>query len=329
MKVLYLIQSHKNAEQIYRLVQTIRKSSPNSYILVSHDFRACDLDVTPLRNLPDVEVISGIGGRVDFSIIQGYLNAVDWLFRHNIEFDWLINLSGQDYPTQPLSQIEKFLEETEYDGFLDFFNALYEPTIWGIQQTRERYLYQYWYPNVNLPLVLKKIIHSLGKIVNERQDFLKISCSFGRFQVGILATYPPFKQSFLCYVGSYFHTLSKKCVEFLYEYSNNNIHLLDYYKKTCVPDESFIQTILVNSGKFNFCHDFKRYIDFSNSSRDGHPRTLTVEDYPKIVKKDCHFARKFDLAKDSKILDMLDARILQGNSEYTFDYKKSCSSLTN
>lgn len=313
MKVLYLIQSHKNPEQIYRLVHTIRKSSPDSYILISHDFRACDLDVTPLRNLPEVEVISGVGGRVDFSIIQGYLNAIDWLFSHNIEFDWLINLSGQDYPTQPLPQIEKILENTEYDGFLDFFDALNEPTKWGIKSARERYLYQYWHSNVNLPWIFKKLIHRSGKIMNNSQDFLKISWSFDRLMVGVIANPPVFNKKFLCYVGSYFHTISKKCVQFLYDYSTKNSNLVDYYKKTCVPDESFIQTILVNSGKFKFCNEYKRYIDFSNYCRDGHPRTLTIEDYSKIIKTDTHFARKFDVTKDSKIIDMLDARILGAN----------------
>jgi len=32
--------------------------------------------------------------------MQGYLDALDWLFSHQIDFDWLINITGQDYPTQ-------------------------------------------------------------------------------------------------------------------------------------------------------------------------------------------------------------------------------------
>lgn len=87
---------------------------------------------------------------------------------------------------------------------------------------------------------------------------------------------------------------------------------MTYYKKTCIPDESFIQTILINSGLFNICNDFKRYINWT-STRSGHPRILTFEDYPELVKDDIHFARKFEPALDSKILDMLDARIIQGS----------------
>ncbi|MEH2175584.1 beta-1,6-N-acetylglucosaminyltransferase [Nostoc sp.] len=292
-------------------MQTIRRSSPNSYILISHDFRACDLDVTDIRNLPKVEVISGIGGRVDFSIIQGYLNAVDWIFSNYIEFDWLINISGQDYPIQPLSKIEKFLEQTKYDGFLDYFNALNEPSIWGIKHTRERYLYQYWYPSINVPPLFKKLINRSGNIINNVQPFVNVSYKFDRLMLGSIATSPPFNENFLCYVGSYFQTLSRKCIKFLYEYTHNNKTLVDYYKKTCVPDESFIQTVLVNNKSLKLCNNSKRYIDFSNDCRDGHPRTLTTEDYPKIIQQDVHFARKFDAVKDSKVLDMLDVIVLQ------------------
>jgi len=78
MKVLYLIQTHRNPEQIHRLVQTIKKSSPDSYMLISHNFTSSHLDVAHLQNLSkEVVVISGKGGRGNFSLMQGYLDAVD------------------------------------------------------------------------------------------------------------------------------------------------------------------------------------------------------------------------------------------------------------
>ena len=53
MKVCYLIQTYKNPEQIYRLVRTIKESTPDSYILISHNFAAQDLDVRPLQDLQE------------------------------------------------------------------------------------------------------------------------------------------------------------------------------------------------------------------------------------------------------------------------------------
>jgi hypothetical protein len=115
LKVGYLLQTHKNQEQIARLVRIIKKSSPSSEVLVSHDFTNCNLDGSVLQNLSGVHVIPGEGGRGYFSIVQGYLDAVEWLLNRQIEFDWLINISGQDYPIKPLAKIENFLAQTNYD----------------------------------------------------------------------------------------------------------------------------------------------------------------------------------------------------------------------
>lgn len=311
MKVLYLIQTHKSPEQIYRLVQTIKKSSPESHILVSHDFTACNLDITPLQ-IPGVDVIKkdAQGVRGDFSLVQAYLDAVDWLFSHNIEFDWLINLCGQSYPTQPLSQIENFLAETNYDGFLDYFKALsnYESNPWGIREGRNRYLYKYWHSGIQLSSCQKKLLKPFRMLLNNSQPFIKID-DFYQFSIGTRAFSTPFNQNFVCYGGSFFTTLSKKCVRYIHDFSKKHPSLIRYYERTCNPDESFIQTVLCNSKLFVLCNDCKRYIDFSNSEDYSRPRTLTFKDYTALIKDDIHFARKFDLAQDSIILDMLDAKI--------------------
>ena len=254
-------------------------------------------------------------------MIQGYLDAVDWLFSHNINFDWLINLTGQDYPTQPLSRIEKFLAETKYDGFLEYFETLSDcqENLYGQREGCDRYLYQYWRSGIYLLLfgtdrsLRSKILNRLGllcKQFNNGQNFSRICWVFDGIMIGFRAKSNPFHKNFICYGGSYFHTISSNCVQFLFDFSKQNPALVNYYKKTCVPVESFIQTVLVNSGLFNFCNDYKRFIDFPRGEL-GSPCILTFADYQLVVKDDIHFARKFDMMQDRKILDMLDARILE------------------
>ncbi|OUL26834.1 beta-1,6-N-acetylglucosaminyltransferase [Nostoc sp. 106C] len=313
MKIAYLIQSHKNPKQIYRLVKTITQSSPNSYVLVSHDFKSCNLDITPLQQLPEVQVINGQGGRGDFSIVQGYLDAVNWLLSHHIEFDWLINITGQDYPTQPLPKIEKFLAETKYDGFSCYFDALSdsEQNPWERRRREgsDRYLYQYWRSGGYLSLWQRALIKFPRIVINNTQPFIRINSSYG-LMVGIRAVSPPFNDKFLCYAGSNFHTLSRKCVHYLHEFSNRNAQFRNYYQKSCIPDESYIQTILVNNGLLKIFNHNKRYMNF-NDTQNGHPNIITLNDYSALIKEEIHFARKFDLEQDSKILDMLDKRVIK------------------
>ncbi|HEY9300787.1 MAG TPA: beta-1,6-N-acetylglucosaminyltransferase, partial [Phormidium sp.] len=96
MRVVYLIQTHTNPEQIYRLVKVIKKSSNDSYIVMSHNFNASQIDVELFESLPNVKVLRAKKvGRGDFSITQAYLDVVDWILTQNIQFDWLANLTGQ------------------------------------------------------------------------------------------------------------------------------------------------------------------------------------------------------------------------------------------
>jgi hypothetical protein len=307
MKVCYLIQTHKNPEQIYRLVKIIKKSSPGAYILVSHDFTSCNLDTAPLQHLQGVEVLSVEGGRGSFVLVQRYLDAVNWLLSRNIDFDWLINLSGQCYPTQPLSQIEKFLAETSYDGFTEYFEVFSKQSHWSIREGYSRYFYRYYQLLRDLPEWQKELLNPL-KVINYIQPFFRLNFAYG-MTLGV-RTSTPFDENFICYGGSFFSTLSRKCIQYLHEFSKSNSDVVDYYKSVWNPDESFIQTVLINSRLFNLCNDCKRYFDFSQT-RNGHPRILTQNDYPSLVQNSIHFARKFDIAQDSYILDLLDTRILQ------------------
>ena len=84
--------------------------------------------------------------------------------------------------------------------------------------------------------------------------------------------------------------------------------LIDYYRRTVCPDESLVQTLLVNAGRFRLCNDNLRYAD-TRGSRDGRPRLLGVADLPLLTAGAYHFARKFDLAYDARVLDLLDERL--------------------
>ncbi len=80
----------------------------------------------------------------------------------------------------------------------------------------------------------------------------------------------------------------------------------------------FVQNFLIKSNVFEISNDKQRYIAFHESyiNRDfGRPRILTQKDYLTITNGSYHFATKVDPAQDSRLLDMLDARILQGSKK--------------
>ncbi len=302
MKVCYFIQTHKNPQQIRRLVQTIKSSSSSAQIIIGHDFTSSYLDTSILQNFSDVHILkiekSGIRG--DFSLLQPYLQAIDWLFTNNSDFDWLVYISGQDYPTQPIAKIESFLSKTDYDGFMQYFDTSSPECLWEEDEVFKRYFCQYY----RLPNWTKKLL--LRALLIQKVTPIILSVYYGSL-IGLPAKRTPFNERFICYGGSQWHTLSKKCIQYIRDFIKENESLVNYYKKTLVPDESFIQTILLNSHKFKICSDNKRYIDFTETDW-GHARILTSRDYKTITNGNFHFARK--LEQDTDILNMLDAYML-------------------
>ncbi|MEM7712551.1 MAG: beta-1,6-N-acetylglucosaminyltransferase [Cyanobacteria bacterium P01_A01_bin.68] len=319
MKACYLILSHKNPQQIYRLISIIKAASPDCYIILSHDSRNCDVDVSRLEKIPGVRVQFATADRGDFSLVQNYMSAVDWLVNNNIDFDWLIKLSAQDYPTRPISEIEYSLSKTQYDGFMEYFKVFSPESHWSIKEGSGRYLYRYKKNPFSLPKWLFSVLKAT-RIVNQLQKFFRID-----FEYGLRFGFKPksiFNSNFQCYGGLFFTILSRECINYLYSFYHNNPHIVDYYKETLIPEESLIQTILVNSRKFKFYNECKHYIDFSNSIH-GHPKLLTENDFEAMTQNNYYFARKFDLNSNSKILDILDQEFANQRS------KKVSQSLLN
>lgn len=317
MKVCYFIQSHKNPQQIHRLIQTIKKQSPNSLVLVNHDFSVSNLDIKAVGNYSGLEIIKRNKWvkRGNSSILEIYLDAIHWLLARSFNFDWLVCLSGQDYPTQPISQIEQFLAQTEYDGFIRYYDPLAEKSAWN-EKSIQRFFYQY----VQLPESMSWLLRKYsGKI----QHYTPLIVKWRYSMIG-LKTKTPFDRNFKCYRGWHWNTLSQACVKFLMNYLNEHPEILRYYERTIGPEESLVQTVLVNSQQFNLCNDDKRYHDYP-LELGGYARLLTVKDYPIVTNGSFHFARKFDAEIDSEILDLLDAQVLN-NSPHSPEHIQKCNS---
>lgn len=309
MKICFLIQTYKNPEQIYRLVRNIKISSPNSIIILSHNPAYCTLDMSRLKQYSEIHLFNVITGRGDFSILREYLSTINWILSKNLEFDWFVNLTGQDYPTQPISELENLLSRTSYDAYIQYFKVFSKEAVWNIRQGCDRYLYKYYTPPNNLPKWFLSLLKPL-KLLNYFQPVLRIHFFYG-LMIGSKVK-SPFNNKFICYGGSYFYILSKKCLEYLDNFTQEHPDILEHYKYVINPEESYIQTVLVNSQLFNLSNESKHYIDFSKTTY-GSPATLTKKDYTLMKQNKYYFARKFDIDIDSTILDILDETILVKN----------------
>jgi len=98
MRVCYDIQTHRDPEQIERLVRTLLRESPGAVVHISHDRRGPVLDERGLQAYGDVVVELADGGYGDYSHVDRHMQAITWVLEHRPDVDWLVNITGQDYP---------------------------------------------------------------------------------------------------------------------------------------------------------------------------------------------------------------------------------------
>jgi hypothetical protein len=315
--VVYLLQTHARPAQIARLVKVITEGSPDSVVIVSHDARGPALDVPGLEALGNVHVLCHRGGYGDFSHLDRYFAAVDWLEANGIDYDWLENLSGQDYPLRPIAEIEDRLGATRFDGFLLYSPVFPERVPPEADQgaaswyrlcppfdASMRYDYRHWRVGKATD-AMERLMYPLMAL-NLVQPWVRVSNSYAT--VGVRRRRSVFGPDFHCYGGSFFCTLRAECVRYVRNYARANPDAVAFFRTALAPEEAFLHSVLVNSGKFRLSADYKRYIDWTGVT-NTHPRTLGIEDAPALLASDAHWARKLDLDKDTRLFDILDQRV--------------------
>jgi hypothetical protein len=303
----YLIQSHRGPDQVLRLVRQLRRGSPDSIIHISHDERGVPLDDAALEACGNVTIRYHEGGYGDFSHVRLYLDGVEWLRDTGQEPDWVVNLSGQDYPLRPVGEIEADLAASDADGFLLYFDVMGPDCPWPRHRGPSRYLYRHW----RLRPLTQERARQLRflQAINRVQPLVRVHVAYG-LMLG-LRRRSLFGPDFGLYGGSFWMSLRWRAAVYLLERAQSDPRLVAQFEHALAPDEAFAHTVLVNAHRFRLVNDARRYFDFSETELN-HPKTLTAEDLPRALASGADFGRKFDLASDPDVFDTLD-RIVAGD----------------
>jgi hypothetical protein len=326
VRFCYHVQSHRSPAQLTRLVHLVRRMSPNSVVHVSHDLTGAPVPVAELRRLTNVEVQFHRGGYGDFSHVDRYLAAVDWLRADGVEVDWLVNLTGQDYPLRHLAECEAEVAALStapagpagpaapagpagpvaggVDGFMEHWPALGPDSHWGARRARSRYFFRHRRLAALSPRTARLL--RPVQVVNRVQPVLRWHVSYGLVVGRRVRT--PFGPDLVLHGGSAYSTLSWAAVEYLRDFLHSRPDVEEHFRHTLSPEEAVFPTILASSGKFRLDPDPKRYFDFRGSTFN-HPKVLTLDDLPRAYASGAHFGRKFDMDSAPQVLDAVDAHL--------------------
>jgi hypothetical protein len=309
-RVVYFIASHVHPEQVVRLVRACRSGSPSSRVLLHHDYNVSYLDPQTVMGFGNVDVLAAKcavhwGG---FGTCALVLRCLRWLLDHH-EFDWVVHLSGQDYPLRPLADIENELAQSVHDGYL--LADPVEDREWDVGPAR--YLYQYYkVPRVRGWRTLRHWVnrHEAAWLAAGKLPLARVVRTQKSFRLGIRSIRGPFRDGARCYKGSSWWTLNRRSVEYMIQQAEQNPGLIRYYRRVgFAPNESFFQTILLNNPTLKLvADDHRRFIRWSHPET-GHPDLLISADLSEMTTSGKDFARKIDSRKDPRIIDLLDSHL--------------------
>jgi hypothetical protein len=315
MRILYLIQTFKDLPQIIRLTKIIKRSDPSGIILISHNKDAFLLEQSYFEGIPDVHIINVDGGsRVDFSLTQSYISAIGYTKELGLDFDWVINVTGQCYPVRPLGELIELLENTQMDGFMDHHRVFDDQGrsvgMWPYQEAHGRYHYQYyWRFTLSEPPALwRKILGAVRVVCHKLQPWVRLDTGYA-LQIGLIDRSGIVGPSFPLFGGCYYMTLSRRAVDYLYDFTQANLRIVRHFSRMNIPSEVYHHTVLANNPSLRLSLDHHVLMDTAHNKR-GRPFILTRRDLARIESSGAFFARKFDPSIDSVVLDDLDQRVL-------------------
>jgi hypothetical protein len=276
LRLAYIISAYRKLGQVTRLVRRLHHNETAFFIHV--DKKTDDHDYVALtRSLEDSTAVFFLerhtchwGG---FGHVRATLKGIDDLIRRRIPFDYLILLTGQDYPIKPNSFIERFFAEHWGKSFMGS-NPL--PT-------------KSWSPSGGLDRIQYRHLRLHGHHLRW-----------------------PLKRHFPSglhpYGGGAYWCLSREAVEYVSRFVTERPDVVAFFKHVDIPDEIFFQTVLMNSELAEtIVNDNLRYIDWTRGRR---PAVLETRDFEALASSPKLFARKFDVERDRQILDLIDEHLL-------------------
>lgn len=273
MNVIYYVMTHKNERQVKRLLKHL-ESSGNSLVLIHHDAKSTPLALRPRDNLCVLDnPVKVRWGHI--SQVHAMWRGIEWLERENLPFDWMIFLSGQDYPIKPLSQIEAELRRTKVDGYVHY-EIIHED-----HSLHKRYFHT---------VCMERYFLRRLKIPGMEPRYFRRR--------------HPYVGGMKCFAGSSWLNLSYRAVQCLWSRKAMIDSLSHYLRKAPCPDETVFQTVLMNDSNLRIENTDRRFTVWRDDA--DNPETLGLEHLSRILSSDAWFARKVDETISLRLLDRLD-----------------------
>ena len=297
MKIAYIILAHKLPEQLVRLVRKLDTECSWFFIHIdkntdTNTYRKMWEPLSSQRNVRFLERSACSLG--NFSLLNPTLKGIKEILSTELNIDYVITLTGQDYPLKSNDYIQWYLEQHKGQSFMEYFPL--PDDHWREENgglNRIVYWHFHW--------------RGRGHSIRRNSRYLApLSTLLGP----VLSSYLPIERripdNLKPFGGSAWWCLSRESLEYVGDLMRRDKRLIRFFHHVSIPSEIFYQTVLMNSPlKNRIINDDLHYIHWPPNVAP-HPYVLQKNEFEEFIHTDKLFARKFDTTLDAEVLDMID-----------------------
>ena len=283
MRLAVIIITYTSAAQIRRFIEKLNNGYFDFYIHL--DLKVDLATHAVLMNMPNVFFVQnrvGVnwGG---YTTMEATLNSLRELKQSGRKYDFVHLVTGQDYPIKAPQYIMDFCEHNKGK---EFINYKFYKTEWNEGMLR---IERYYFNDIKM-----KGRFRIAEFVNSVMPKRKF----------------PYPDWVLC-GNETFWSLSQECAQYVVDVIDNDKKLENYLRLRWAPDEFVFQTVLMNSPfKDRIVNNNYRFINWPEGG-GVRPNFFMTGDFERIRASEALFARKFDMAKDHVIFDLIDENLLK------------------
>lgn len=319
--VAYVILCHDKARQALRLAATIRRLSPRARVVLRHNQPTGYIDHAMAAEAGADLLVSTLATRWgDWSLVEATLEAFRYA-RERHDPDWIVLISGQDYPIRDLDAWERGLLQADYDAVVPGEPLGFGP--FGLRPRRAqdgvvmRYTHR-WYrlPQLGIVPRLPRSLVRIGKAVWYRYVYdLQAVVTLNELPrqngwvLGVRRRHVPWSRETPSYKGEQWAALSRDAAALALEGPLAE-RWQRYFATTLIPDEAYFPTLLSNASQIRVKRESISWLRWHDDVTKPHPVTIDPETLVEARRSGLPFARKFDEAAHPGVLDLVDSTVL-------------------
>jgi hypothetical protein len=317
MSLHHVVTTYGNHEHLARLTRTLQRLDAEAGITVQHDIGkpAPGPGVLPagVDLLATAAPVTWGDGSYLTELLRTFRRALDSQWR------WLAVLSGQDYPLRPTAELLAHLEGDGTPGNGPTEGLLWNVTVplpddratWTEEQRR------YWFRHHWIAPGTWRAgggARGIGRAVRGAVALPRLrDRAYFRSRprgepggVGTLVRRAPFSSARPCRKGSDYVLLARPLIEELLDAARREPELLEYFRHTAIPSESWFHTVLGTQHAATLRDELLHFTRFEGGVN---PRVLVDDDFDDARASGRFYTRKFD-AHSSALLDRIDRELL-------------------